>query len=135
MIKLKRLIENKGKVPVLYHLTRYDLLPVIKDQGLRPTTKPWVYLTDVEAVAANYCNLYDKGTEVVLLKINPKYLDITKFGPDDDDLSDILNQRRSYKRWYEISWNQSLKLTHQMTYEGVIPPAAIKVIDRWTVKI
>ena len=128
MIKLKSLLEGRTTVPmVLYHLTKTEYLPSIKTNGLTPSDKGWVYLSDDEFTAQNYANGYDKGTSVSLLKINGRSLDISKLGPDDDDLKDILNQRASTKNWYDITWQQSLRLCSQMTYSGIILPRDILV--------
>lgn len=135
MIKLKSLI-NEGRMPKkFFHTTKSENLSSIMSRGLRPLPggKEWVYLTDEEFTATNYGNMFPQNTKVVMLDIDPRYLDESKLGPDDDDLSDILRQERNHKRWTDLSWEESLRKCSQVTYSGIIPPKAIKFVEEWMV--
>ena len=135
MIKLKSLL-SEGRMPKkFFHTTKLENLPSIMSRGLRPLPdgKEWVYLTDEEFTATNYGNMFERGTKVVMLEIDPRYLDESKLGPDDDDLSDILRQDRSNKRWTDLSWQESIRKCSQVTYVGIIPPKAIKPVEEWMV--
>ena len=136
MIKLKSLLLEADLPKKFYHLTRYDNLKSIRSKGLKPFgPKPWIYLTDDEFTAVNYANAYDKGTRVILLEIYSQYLDKSKLGPDDDDLKMVLRQQNKEFDWYDVPWEESLRMVSQITYKGTIPSEAIRVKQSWIVSI
>lgn len=84
--------------------------------------KPWIYL----CVDVGSAHLYGE----LVLAVYVKNLDASKLGPDEDDLDRILRQKNRRKEWHEFTWKQSLKLTGQCTYSGVIWPSMLyKVLD------
>jgi len=135
MIKLKSLLESRLPKK-FFHTTKEEYLPSIMKNGLHPQKggKEWIYLTENQYTAQNYGNMFDRGTKVVMLEIDPKQLDENLLGPDDDDLSDVLHQESDVRRWYEISWQESMKKISQVTYSGVVPPRAIKIKEKWKIK-
>ena len=135
MIKLKEIINKMPKY--FYHLTPTMNMNDIMKNGLKPNSKnkPWIYLTDDIYTAENYgnmyANLYGDGVKVTLLKINSTGLNDKKLGPDDDDLQDILQQNGDDRYWSDVDWKESLKILSQVTYEGIILPRFIEIIDEW----
>lgn len=87
-----------------------------------------IYLSHDLYQTAGYDAQHDGKT--VILKVDIRNLDLSLLGPDDDDLQDILSQQRSPRVWQDISWSESLKLSGQCTYDGVIPPHAIAVLQK-----
>lgn len=136
MIKLKLLLERKMPKK-FFHTTKEEYLPSIQQFGLRPTPngKEWIYLTDEIWVARNYGNMFERGTSVILFEVDSRHLDESLLGPDDDDVRDILSQRHDNRRWYDLSWEESLKLCNQVTYIGTIPAKNLKVIEKWKITI
>jgi hypothetical protein len=120
--------RRRRSVPVFFwHCTPASRLPGILGRGLVPGGKGWVYLSDCRETAANYCGMFHPERTVVL-RIAGAALDEALLGPDDDDLADLLDQRRSGRRWHDLGWRESLAVCSQCTYAGTIPPGAIAVL-------
>lgn len=122
-------MARKGK---LYHATAASRLPSIKRKGLSPEEAGrWIYLAADEGHAAGYAAFFP-GKPVALLEVDVTKLDPDLLGPDDMDLPDLLDQRGEDPHdWKNYDWRDSLAISGQATYDGVIPPEAVKVVRRW----
>lgn len=132
----------------LYHLTSAKNWENIKQAGLsteysKSGNRSGIYLSDDKSVAENYAGFYDDGDELVLLKISTNGLKKDKFGPDDYELQDFLNdggwgdkdkQIEQYKKWSDVPWELSLKWVNQVQYYDAIPPQNIEAIDGWVLE-
>lgn len=117
----------------LYHTTLASNLKSIKRHGLSPSMarrSAYVFLAAGEGQSAAYEAWYP-GKKVVLLRIDVSKLDEGLLGPDDMDLPDILDQRGDDRHFEDVGWLESLELSGQATYKGVIAPAAIKALAIW----
>ncbi len=119
--------------PYLWHTTATRNLPSIQREGLNPLhAGRHIYLGADAPHAANYMYYIEDmwgDDEFALLQIDTSQLQHTLLGPDDVDLPDILAQEG-----YEgpgMSWEESLKISGQATYDGIIPPSAIEVVHIW----
>ena len=121
--------RSRQAVPVFFwHCTPMSRLPGILGRGMVPGDKGWIYLSDCRGTAENYAGMFHPETAVVL-RIAGAALDEARLGPDDDDLADLLGQRRGGRRWHDLGWRESLAVCGQCTYAGTIPPAAITVLS------
>lgn len=136
--------EKKSVLPeYLYHLTSSEKYENIKQEGLHPhysiqsKREKGIYLAGDVYVAENYFGFYDSGTEVVLLKVLTKGLIPEKFGPDDYELQDFLNDGgwgnsdrkiKLYHNCHDVPWELSLKWVNQVQYHDTIPQQNIEVI-------
>lgn len=128
--KILETTTGRRKVP-LYHITDSSRLLSIQTRGLCPSfsREPafrgrYVYLSNSAAHAEGYGDHHSdwKGAPVLLGMFSDQ-LDQSLLGPDDVDLPDLLGQRD----WRGVSWHQSLRISGQCTYAGIIPPEIIQV--------
>lgn len=130
----------KKKTKFLYHTTGLKNLPSIEKYGLDPEKAAgWsrvdgkmiearpIYLA-VDQLQSEAYGSYFEGQRAVVLQIDVSQLDKDKLGPDDVDLPGMLDQEGDDREWNEVSWEESLKICGQCTYDGVIPPSAIRPI-------
>lgn len=133
--------EARWKTPtVLYHCTLTKNLPSILDHGLDPKRSrsqayQSIFLAGDLSKAEDYANDYHHSGEegsYTILAIKLRALDKTLLEPDGDDLPDMLWDMGIHDRgaWKHYSWRQSLRITGQCSYAGVISPAAINVIKQ-----
>ena len=136
-MKIQDLMFREQTETKLYHATPAENLPSIRRKGLVPGIQTYgaqngVYVSDDASVAANYSG-FDPEKKWVLLTIDGSQLDSSKFGPDDYELQDVLDnideedaiERYGSDRWSDFSAEQSMRLVNQAVYNGVIPPSAI----------
>ncbi len=136
-----------GPELVFYHATRRAYLPSILEHGLDPDRRQlgfgsrgsWIYLGIDRGQIATYSHVMPDGDGIVL-RVDGRFLDPALLGPDDDDLTDILRQLEREDdnpwegmTWRDVSWEDSLMLTGQVTYSGVIPPEAITIAGERTI--
>jgi hypothetical protein len=115
----------------LYHLTLSENLDSIRWNGLNPgISKRPIYLAENPGHAGAYEAQF-AGREVVLLEVNMDVLDPDRLGPDDDDMLDLMEQAGDERSLSEITWQESLERSGQVTYSGRIPYSAIRVVKRW----
>lgn len=123
--------EGRQKIVSLYHVTDSSRLPSIMQIGLDPSKsrevayrQRLIYLSADPGHAGAYADHHGDWTgRPVMLRINVADLDHNLLGPDDVDLPDILDDRD----WRDVTWQQSLRLSGQCTYAGIIPPSVIHV--------
>lgn len=127
---------DAGGVP-LYHLTDAARAASIRELGLDPeaSREPafrgrHIYLSHDARHALAYENHHgDWRGRPVLLRISSSELDPALLGPDDVDLPDLLEQEGNGRQWSDVSWVDSLRISGQCTYAGVIPASAISFLD------
>lgn len=119
----------RPKRRVLYHGTSASKAEQIKLEGLKPGKKGWSYLSSDPGQAYIYGDSphQDDGTSPVLFEVNIDALDESKLGPDDDDVRELLRDEDDDREWHELTWKESLDLSGQCTYSGIIPPSALRV--------
>lgn len=119
--------QDKWPSRYLYHVTPKRNLDSILEHGLVPTksrgTKA-VYLASDSGHAMGYDNHHDQNGESVLLVVDSDQLDKNLLHPDDYDFPDMLNDPDT---WENYSWVDSLYMSGQCRYEGIVPPHAIVV--------
>jgi len=122
----------------LYHTTSARKFQSIQRRGLDPKVagsthgleRRWIYLAIDKGQSQAY-DAFFPDEDVVLLAIDVGALDEARFGPDDQDLPDMLAQIGDEREWQDVDWLESLYLSGQATYDGLIPPNAIHVVERW----
>jgi hypothetical protein len=138
------LAEARTGFATLYHCTSAANWPSIQQFGLDPARATRssdgapspaghpLYLAADQGHAAGYANDAHRNEPGpwLILAVAVAQLDRTRLGPDDVDLPVILAQRRSRKRWDECPWTESLRLSGQCTYDGIIPAAALRLVAR-----
>lgn len=122
-----------ARLPTLYHGTTADHYAEIKVHGLVPdrsqSSLKAVFLAADAHTAGNYA-YNDHGDAGLILAIDINKLDWDKFGPDNYELPDMLEQIDEDDPcfaldWSECDWRDSLRICGQVAYYGVIPPQAI----------
>lgn len=126
--------ESRGLPQHLYHTTVASRLASIQQQGL-VNSKRAIYLAlhegDAEAYAS-YAQHEHGENSFVLFEVDLSKLDRSLLGPDDVDLVDLLDQQGDARDYSEVSWEESLEISGQCTYDGVIPYSALRIIKRWS---
>ena len=128
MRDLINLVENstEWKSKFLYHVSPRDKLQSILTHGLDPQfsrgTKA-IYLASDASHALGYSNHHDQNDSTLLI-ISIASLDKSLLLPDDADFPDCLDDPYSFENY---SWVDSLHISGQCRYEGIIPASAIKV--------
>lgn len=123
----------------LYHCAPRSYLNSILVEGLSPeksqSSLRAVFLSDCQGLASGYAGQRPE-LEHVLLAIEFTALDPELLGADNCELQDWLDDQDDddseldgVTHWSEASWQQSLKWCNQVAYYGVVPPAAIRVIE------
>lgn len=136
---------QEGKLPkYLYHGTDLKNLDNIMKHGLVPSRsqkkhipKPnSIFLSDEKDVAHNYLGYFDEG---LVLRIESRFLNKNKLGPDDYELVDFIRDMQGEDEiypnlqgvtWKDVDWEDSLDFVHQIQYYAKIPPKAISVLWR-----
>jgi len=124
----------------VYHGTLRSSLKSILRNGLRPSkatsSQAAVYLAGSEGTARNYAGMYGASQdEFVVLRVDTKFLDQSKLGPDDYEMQNYLDEPwgtvgrdiKGIDSWHRVSWEASLKYVDQFVYYGAIPVEAIQV--------
>ena len=121
--------ESKQKNIDLYHVTPIDALDEIKTHGLKASNSKSslkaVFLANFEPL--NYTDGYKDGPWVVL-KVSLLSLNQSLLGPDNYELRDYLEDKRSQRHWSDHTWKESLKKVGQVAYYGDIPSSALTVV-------
>lgn len=117
----------------LYHVTPLSNLESIRQHGLQPSnakvSTQAVYLASDEDHALGYIDHHGVGDNgAVLLAIRWSDLDPSLFGADDHDFPDMLDEP---DEWIQYSWVDSLNMSGQCLYQGIIPPSVIEVIGEY----
>lgn len=121
--------SDQWSQPYLYHVTPKANMASILERGLIPEKSRGtraVYLASDASHAMGYDNHHDQNGESILLLIDVSKLDKSLLEPDDYDFPDMLNDPDD---WVNYSWIDSLYMSGQCRYEGVIPPEAITMGD------
>lgn len=124
-----RLLRAAG-VGKFYHITRRRDLPSILERGLDPekSEKGMVYLSPDLGHVRAYAGSHFGGDASVVLEVDAAGLDIGLLGPDDDDLQDMLDEEGDERDWSDVPWDESVRMTGQCAYRGVIPPQALRAL-------
>ena len=108
----------------LYHATSCNNLENIKENGLSgefTKVRPGViHLACDILIAENYHEHWEQS-DTIIFSIEIQDLDLSKLGPDREDLMDILEQNEDERNWSDIDWKESLELSNNCTYQGIIP--------------
>jgi hypothetical protein len=128
-----RLLRAAGVEGKFYHITRRRSLESILEHGLDPerSAKGMVYLSpDLGHVRAYAGSHFGEGgaSSSVILEVDAAMLDGDLLGPDDDDLQDMLDDEGDGRDWRDVPWDESVRMTGQCTYRGVIPPRALRAL-------
>ena len=130
----------KNSLPkTIYHTTLAINLPKILVEGLSPnkseSSQKVIYFSGSEGTARNYACMR-ANQEHVLLEITTSKLDKNKFGPDDYELQDYLDDIDDEEdllydtAWADYSGIESITMCDQVVYGETIPPECITIIDK-----
>lgn len=116
----------------LYHVTLQENVPIIMEQGLMPQDGQPVFLsTDISDAVRRYADPNHKGYGPhVVLAVRLADLDPTHLGPDLDDLWELYAEEdwpHEDREPDDMTWQESLQMCSQCSYNSIIPPAAIRV--------
>ena len=132
--------ENLESDTILYHLTTYDRYIDIMKNGLDPKYSQQskiqgggIYFSDDLYTAKNYQGFYDLGKRLAIIKVKLSDLDEKYIKPDDYELQDYIRSSDNPNRnWYDITWQDSLKLCNQIQYTKKINPRYIELESQFT---
>jgi hypothetical protein len=121
----------------LYHLTSSVSLNSILAGGLDPDRsreppfrRRHVYFSQDLGHAIAYAGHHeDWEGDAVLLAVSIADLDLGLLGPDDVDLPDLMASVSGSEDWATVPWMESLSISGQCTYAGIVPPDAIRVVS------
>lgn len=117
----------KAKRRVLYHVSPAEKLDSIMSSGLDParseSSLKAVFLASDPHTASEYLLMHNVD-DGVLFEIDQSKLSASKLGPDNYELQDYLDERDKDEYWRDFTWQQSLRLVHQVAYYGKISPKA-----------
>lgn len=121
----------------LYHVTSSVSLNSILAGGLDPNRsreppfrRRHVYFSqDLDHAIAYAGHHEDWEGDTVLLAVSIADLDLGLLGPDDVDLPDLMTSASVSEDWAAVSWMESLSISGQCTYAGLVPPSVIRVVS------
>jgi len=125
-----RILRAAGVEGKFYHITRRRDLPSILERGLDPgkSAKGMVYLSPDLGHVRAYAGSHFGGDASVVIEVDAAMLDAGLLGPDDDDLQDMLDEEGDGRDWRDVPWDESVGMTGQCAYRGVIPPRALRAL-------
>ena len=121
----------------LYHLTSSVSLNSILAGGLDPNRsreppfrrRHLYFSQDLDHAIAYAGHHEDWEGDAVLLAVSIADLDLGLLGPDDVDLPDLMASVSGSEDWATVSWMESLSISGQCTYAGIVPPSVIRVVS------
>ena len=119
---------SRDTTPILYHGMQLSKLNSLRTHGLSgdfaKVAPGFVHLSSDSGQAEGYFQNFGNGPGLLLSVQN---LDTSLFGPDREDLADLLEQDDDERDWSDCTWMESLSICGQCTFHGSVPPNLITV--------